>query len=356
MSSVFKPGKTTRLLAIGYLPPPMGGVSVSFKIFCDLAAENGKIDLEVIDLSNRKKDRSLLRGTFKLIWRIWVQMGGCDVVSLYCATPQVASAGLLTLVFCRLRGKTFILRKAAGVDYRALGVCTGRVAEFVVKHADLFLAETRHLTELCLRRGVVRTKWFPTNRPMGPLPGKPPEECHRFVYLGQVRPSKGAFELVAAAEHLPESATLDVYGPFFDGIDETLFRGLETRVEYKGIVDPDEVIATLRNYDALVLPSKASTEGYPGIILEAFSIGIPVIATNIGGIPEMIDERCGILVEPGDNEALVHAMHRLAEDKTTYHKLCKGALEARERFSAEYWTEWLVQECLRMSKKTEQAS
>lgn len=354
MISEAEQGQAPRLLAIGFLPPPLGGVSVSFKVFCDIVAKDGKIDLEVINLSDRGRNQFLPTAALELFRQIWIQTGRCEVVTLYCATTQVPTVGLLTLALCRLRGRPFVLRKAASLDYRALGAFTGRVAEFVVKHADLFLAETRHLAELCLGRGVVRTKWFPTNRPRGALLENN-EECRRFVYVGQVRPSKGAFELVSAAERLPESATLDVYGPFLDGIDESLFqRG--ARAEYKGILDPGEVVATLRKYDVLVLPSKARSEGYPGVILEAFSVGLPVIATNVGGIPEIVDERCGILVEPGDDEALVYAMRRLVSDQAAYQRLCKGAREARDRFSAEYWTDWLVQECLQLSRKAARAS
>ncbi|MEJ2721279.1 MAG: glycosyltransferase, partial [bacterium] len=152
-----------------------------------------------------------------------------------------------------------------------------------------------------------------------------------------------------------ESATLDVYGPFFDGLDESLFQP-GARAEYKGLLDPGEVIDTLRKYDAVILPSKARSEGYPGVILEAYSIGLPVIASAVGGIPEIVDDRCGILIEPGDEEALLSAMRRLVSDNAAYRRLCKGAREARERYSSEYWVGWMVQACIQLSKRTLPAS
>lgn len=355
MMSEAEQRQASRLLAIGYLPPPLGGVSVSFKIFCELAAKDGMVDLDVINLSGRREDRSLPRMAIALFKQIWSRTGRSDVVTLYCATTEVPTVGLLTLALCRLRGRPFVLRKAAGLDCRALGPFTGRVADFVVRHADLFLAETRNLAELYQSRGVVQTKWFPTSRPLAPLVENNNGECRRFVYVGQVRPSKGMSELVAAAERLPESATMDVYGPFMDGLDESLFQQ-GARAEYKGLLDPGEVIGTLRKYDAVVLPSKARSEGYPGVILEAYSIGLPVIATAVGGIPEIVDERCGILIEPGDEEAFLSAMRHLISDRAAYQRLCTGAREARERFSSEYWVDWLVRECLRLSKNTSQAS
>jgi glycosyltransferase involved in cell wall biosynthesis len=353
MSSQTEQEQAPKVLAIGFLPPPLGGISVSFKLFCDIAAEDAKVGLEVVNLSafSRSRSRFLPREALQLLEQIWIGAGKCDVALLYCATPQVATLGLMTLAVCRLRGKRFILRKAAGMDYLALGMLSGRVAGFVVERADLFLAQTRQLAEACLARGVVRTKWLPTSRPLGSLL-EDERECRRFVYVGQVRPSKGILELISAAEKLPADAVLDVYGPFFDGLDETLFRP-GGRARYKGVLDSGDVVPTLRQYDAFVLPSKATSEGYPGAILEAFSVGLPVIATTVGGIPEIVDERCGILVQPGNEEALVGAMCRLVADRSAYQALCEGARKARERFSSEHWNKWLVQECLQLSRNSE---
>ena len=172
--------QASKVLAIGFLPPPLGGISVSFKLFCDIAAEDGKVVLEVVNLSGFSRSRFLPREALRLIEQIWIGAGRCDVAMLYCATPQVATLGLLTLAVCRLRGKSFILRKAAGMDYLALGALSGRVAEFVVERADLFLAQTKQLAEACLARGVVRTKWLPTSRPLGSLLENE-RECRRFV-------------------------------------------------------------------------------------------------------------------------------------------------------------------------------
>lgn len=352
MSPEAEQEQAPKLLAIGFLPPPLGGVSVSFKLFCEMAVSDGRSYLEVIDLSRLSQSRSpgwlLPWKAMSLVKQIWLGIGRCDVTLLYCATPQVATIGLLTLVTCRLRRKPFILRKAAGTDYLALGALNGRVAEFVVERADLFLAQTKQLVKACLARGVVRTKWCPTSRPPGPVLENV-SECRRFVYVGHVRPSKGIHELISAAEKLPAGAILDIYGPFFDGLAETSFkRG--GRASYRGVLAPGEVVPTLSKYDAFVLPSKAVSEGYPGAILEAFSVGLPVIATNVGGIPEIVDERCGILIEPGDEEALASAMCRLVADQAAYRTLCDGARKARDLFSAEHWNMWLIDECLRLRR------
>ena len=60
-------------------------------------------------------------------------------------------------------------------------------------------------------------------------------------------------------------------------------------------------------YDVLVLPTFWKGEGYPGVIIEAFSVGLPVVATNLPGISEMIDSQSGILVPPHSASTLAKA-------------------------------------------------
>jgi len=236
----------------------------------------------------------------------------------------------------------------AGLDHRELGPIVGRMAEFVAKRVDLFLVQTKILLKACRQRGFTQVDWYPTSRPVG-LPMVSRAKCQRFVFVGHIRPSKGVEELIVAAERLPKSTFVDVYGPFFDGIDPSIFEN-HNRIRYKGILDPDKVTETMREYDAFVLPSKALTEGYPGAILEALSVGMPVISTTVGGIPELLNEQFSILVEPGDKEALADAMQRLVTDEDLYHELCRGALEVRDRFSAQYWADWLVNQCVRLRR------
>lgn len=349
MDSNSNQARNLRILAIGFLPPPLGGISVSFRSFCDIVSKRGDVDLRVINLSGIRLKGGLICGIIRVVRQSWCGIGWSDIVTLYCATPQVPTLALVIWAFCRLRRKPFILRKAAGMDHLDLGPISGRVAEFVVGHADLFLAQTKQLVEKCRSRGIERVEWYPTSRPLCPLISRR-TLCRRFVYIGQIRPSKGIFELIAASDRLSDGVYIDVYGPFYDGMNEKLLHS-RSRISYKGILSPNNVVETLKEYDAFVLPSKALTEGYPGAILEALSVGLPIISTTVGGIPEIVNDKCGILIEPGNEEALLQAMRHLITDENVYQSLCRGVREAREQFSSEYWTDWLVQQCTQISVK-----
>ncbi|MBI2446212.1 MAG: glycosyltransferase [Parcubacteria group bacterium] len=91
----------------------------------------------------------------------------------------------------------------------------------------------------------------------------------------------------------------------------------------------------LKAFDLFVLPSVK--EGQPWVILEAMAAEIPIVATNIAGIPEMIEnEKSGLLVEPTDPDALAAAIEKTLTHPSLAHKMAQNALTAiREKFRIE---------------------
>ena len=95
---------------------------------------------------------------------------------------------------------------------------------------------------------------------------------------------------------------------------------------YTNLYDRDSF---MRNLDVFVLPSFA--EGTPNSIIEAMAHGKPVIASAVGGIPDMIDAESGILVPPGDSAALADAILRLADDPELRKRMGKSARHRYEQ-------------------------
>jgi glycosyltransferase involved in cell wall biosynthesis len=93
---------------------------------------------------------------------------------------------------------------------------------------------------------------------------------------------------------------------------------------------PDEKSEFMRSVDVFVLPSL--TEGTPNSIVEAMAHGLPVIASNVGGIPDVLTPETGILVPPGDIDALTEAMVRLARDEQLRRRMGKAAKARYEKF------------------------
>ncbi len=101
-----------------------------------------------------------------------------------------------------------------------------------------------------------------------------------------------------------------------------------SRYRYHGVyTHPEECRAFMESLDVFVMPS--FTEGTPNSIVEAMACGKPIIASNVGGIPDMIGSESGIMVPPGDPGALAEAMLCLAKDKDRRRTMGQAA---RERY------------------------
>ncbi len=102
-----------------------------------------------------------------------------------------------------------------------------------------------------------------------------------------------------------------------------------------------EIVDLLQHADVLCLPSYA--DAVPWVIVEALACGVPIVATAIGSIPEMMGSGSGRLVDPGDVPALREALHELFESPALRSDLAHhGRARAEERFDARRNTERLV--------------
>ena len=105
---------------------------------------------------------------------------------------------------------------------------------------------------------------------------------------------------------------------------------IDERVQFMGSVGHDTVFAFLREADAFVLNSLY--EGFAHVIPEAMLAGTPVIATAVGGTPELVEDGVtGLLVPPASPEALAAAIGRVRDDKVLREELSRCAREKVER-------------------------
>lgn len=170
----------------------------------------------------------------------------------------------------------------------------------------------------------------------------------RFVWLGRVYAGKGLDVAIDAVARV-ESATLLVVG---DGesrqeLEARAARlGVADRVDFAGAQPRERMPDYLAAADALVFPSLLP-EAAPLTPLQAMSCGLPVLATSVGAVPELIDQpgRNGLLVPPGDVDSLAGAMARLAADESLRVRIGRAA---RDRVLAEYTLERMVERTLRV--------
>jgi len=172
----------------------------------------------------------------------------------------------------------------------------------------------------------------------------------RLLFVGRLVERKGVEVLVEAvarlAERLPAELTVIGEGPRAEGLRRLVRRrGLEDRVTLAGRVDDRALAAAYRKADAFVLPAvvdaKGDTEGLGVVLLEALRFGVPVIASGVGGIPDIVrDGDTGWLVPAGNVGALVEAIEQVARDPA---EAARRVRRGRARVEAEFSLDEVVQ-------------
>ncbi len=142
--------------------------------------------------------------------------------------------------------------------------------------------------------------------------------------IGTLEPRKGQDVLLAALALLPAAeVAVKIAGR---ALDPAFVRQLpaDPRVEFLGALEHAAAVGLLRAADFLVLPSRDET--MPLVLLEAMSLGKPIVSTDVGGIAEWLrDGENGLLVPPGDPAALAAALRRLLGDSALRARLGRAA-------------------------------
>jgi glycosyltransferase involved in cell wall biosynthesis len=172
--------------------------------------------------------------------------------------------------------------------------------------------------------------------------------------VGRAVPKKGFDDLLAALARLP--ASLDWHfehvgdGPLLLALQaQATALGIARRIRWHGPLAQPQVLERYRAADVFALPSRIAADGdrdgLPNVLMEAQSQRLPCVATAVSGIPELIDDgRTGLLVAPGDVDALSRALATLAGDPALRQRLGEaGCARTRADFDVERGIDRLVE-------------
>jgi glycosyltransferase involved in cell wall biosynthesis len=220
----------------------------------------------------------------------------------------------------------------AGLSRPALGLLRAGVAA-----ADRLVAVSA-ASAAALHKAGIRAEVEVVPNLVPPVPGfererSPEGEVHAVYLGGFANPAKGADVLIAA---LPAALAGDprlrvtLAGPGEPGAEVAALVAAEPRLEWVGWLGAEAKDQLLRTAEIFVMPSRS--EGLPMALMEAMAYGMAIVATGVGGIPEVVrSESEGLLVSAEDPGSLAAALARLSGDAELRRRLGAAARERAER-------------------------
>jgi glycosyltransferase involved in cell wall biosynthesis len=214
-----------------------------------------------------------------------------------------------------------------------------------LRRASHLICPSGYLAALAVDWGVPRERVTVLPNAAPPLPSLPDRDEARaalgvhgpmLAFAGRVTRQKSLGVALDALAQV-EDVSLLIAG---DGPDLAEVRrrvvelGLDGRVRFLGSLGRNDVLTLFRAADASLLTS--SWENFPHTVVEALAVGTPVIATRVGGVPELVrDHENGLLVAAGDTEALADAISRLVRDAGLRDRLASEATRTVEPLQSE---------------------
>jgi len=243
--------------------------------------------------------------------------------------------GYATVAVARRLGIPAIVGSIGSDLNRIPDPASGWLTRLAMKRAAFVVTKSEHLRQKAIRMGVdahkvrtVRNGCDPSvfhlaDRSAARAQLAVDNKVELVLFVGRLDTKKGIGELLVAFASLASRRPNLRLAYVGDGPGGEQLRSkarhlaLEDRVILMGACPSQKVAQWLAAANVLALPSY--NEGYPNVVIEALSCGRPVIATNVGGILELVNEKSGILIVPRDSRALAGAIEKAMDQSWDEH-------------------------------------
>lgn len=259
-----------------------------------------------------------------------------DVISIHATKDMHFLFSPLLCLWLRLFKKKYTYHVFAGnfhKQYASKNLLIKKIVDFTILKANQLFFETKEMVSYFEEKTNGNGIWLPNSREKKDIILKRSFE-RKFVFISRILPCKGVEDILKASHDLPEDYTIDFYGPINnDYYTNSYFE--KTKINYCGILAPEEVAKTIAKYNVMLLPTYCYGEGYPGTIIESLSVGVPIISTHFNAIPEIIEhEKNGILIPIKNSNALKTAI--LSFNEQNYNAFVIAASESFKSFNSEH--------------------
>ncbi|MGH9194242.1 MAG: glycosyltransferase family 4 protein [Acidimicrobiia bacterium] len=307
---------------------------------------------------------TLYLALFKRV-RIAISQGIYDAVPLVAARWILGMFGFRTTVVVQVHGDWEAAAYLLGKLPRSSSPVVSRIARFVLRRADVVRAVSQYTLDLASPHMNEKTPRvvFPafTDVELFLTAQESFPERSRLLYAGVLTPLKGVDVLIEAMQELlgrnnEIEMAVAGRGPHEAALRKQVAQlGLTANVTFLGFLNHEMLQQEISKAVCLVLPSLS--EGFPLIIIEAMACGRPVVASRVGGIPELVKEGVtGLLAVPGDSHDLAEKIKMLVDDRGAASEMGRAArLFVKSSFSSRRFFDGYA-ELLRLASAQRDAS
>jgi|GEM_PF-2715654 len=255
---------------------------------------------------------------------------------------HIQLASLMVIIAKYLYGIKAIVSPRGLEDFDFSGIKRG-FQKFIYKKADVILIQSegikeafirnarKHFSLKVIKRIEDKIRVFPNGIKVPETrPTKISTRQQQIVFVGRLEPIKGVSNLIKAFEYCDKNTRLLIIG---EGSlrDELEKMAAGLNIEFAGKLTETQITKILLESKLLVLPSLS--ENFPNVILEAFCAGIPVIASSVGAIPELVKEGVtGYEVPPADVERLAERINKILRESDKLDEMGQSAYKEAGKY------------------------
>lgn len=351
-----KSPQRVKVCLVSPLPPPMGGIARWTSKILERSQADSSVELRVIDSALRGRSvhqlsvarrayagaRQLLSCITKLTCALVTDRPHVVHINTSGQLGLIRDVVLLSLtrifrvpaVFHIRFGRVPKMAQSESREWRLMKVALRLCKASIVLDTQTgrVIQDVRPGLDVRLIPNFIDTSELSGGIPSDAAPElKGPSTERTVVFVGWVSESKGIRELLNSWSLVAQQGwELQIIGPFdVQYVNRVQSEIAFNSVEFTGGLEHTETLARIRDCGIFVLPSH--TEGFPNAILEAMALGKPIIATNVGAIPEMLADSAGIVVNAKEVTELAEALSELMNDSDLRKTLGKNALDRVNR-------------------------
>jgi len=332
---------------VGPLPPPYGGMANQLNQLNRLLIEEG-IDVSVVQNNKPYPGQWVeklkgIRAVFRLVpylLDIWKLAGRVEVIHVFSNSGwswQLFSAPVLWLAWLR---KTPVIINYRGGEARAYFEKSIRYVRPSMNRASLVVVPSGYLKAVFKDFDFDNVTVVPNIIDLSRFIPKQHKQKKHLIITRNLEAIYGIDTAIKAVKTITETypdIRLTIAGSGYQKEylqDMVKNMGLEQHINFAGRLKPDEVVKLYQQADIMLNPT--TVDNMPNSVLEAMACGVPVISTNVGGVPFIVEDyKTAILVKPGDYKMMADKVIELFEDKGLYQKLIKNGLEEVRQYSWE---------------------